>query len=165
MSTDLIISLVIIGVSALILHLKSHLKFITFGLFIGIVLAEIVGVPAYNYLAPRVSWLARPAALNSLQLLFLLLPTLILGVNHLSDRKKMGLGKVLLFTAVTTFLLLASILKYLPEEWRLAVTGRSIIAFQLLQFQVGLLILGSLLVIADSFRGRKDKGKKSKSKI
>src|SRR5688572_30464787 len=107
MPTDLITSVIIIGVSALILHLKSHLKFIVLGLYIGIVLAETVAEGTYSYLSARWAWFENPNGQNILQLLLLLIPTVILGINHSGEKKKWSLTKSLAYVVLTTFLLLA----------------------------------------------------------
>lgn len=155
MSIDLIVSLVVIGVAALLLHLKSHSKFILLGLFVGIVLAQTAAEPAHQYLAPKADWLARPSALNTLQLISLLVPTLLLGLNHASDKKQLGLAKTVIYSVFTTLLLLSSVLKFLPENLSFAATSRSLIAFQLHQFYVVLLIAGAAVVIIDSFHHKK----------
>lgn len=155
MSTDLIVSIAVIAVAGLLLHLKSHSKFILLGLFVGIVLAQLAAEPTYNYLAPRFAVLNKPNTLNTVQLIYVLLPTLVLGINHATDKKQLGLIKTVIYGLVTSFLLLASILKYLPENLQFAVTSRSIIAFELLQFYTLLVVGGAVMVIIDSFHHKK----------
>lgn len=155
MSSDFITALGILGVSALILHLKSHVKFITLGLFVGIVLAETVAIPLDNFLSENTNMFSRESMINTLQLLLLLLPTLILGFNHTVDKKRLTLAKTVAYSSVTTLLLIASILKYLPQNLQLAATDNSIIAWQLLNFHTWLLVLGAVIVVVDSFRHKR----------
>ncbi|MBI3983687.1 hypothetical protein HY346_00110 [Candidatus Microgenomates bacterium] len=162
MRTDFLASLIILGITGLILHWKSHLKFIVLGLFVGIVLAETVAPAVFGYLGDRWTGFSGVGTFNGLQLAFLLIPAALLGINHLSDRRKLGLSKMVVYAAITTLLLLASIIKFLPEGWQFAVVSRSIIAFQLLAFHSWLLVLGAGLVIVDSFHHRKYGKRKSK---
>ncbi len=161
MSSDLIVSLGVIGLFAAILHLKSHLKFIMLGAFVGLVLDQVVAGPVNDYLIRHFNSLNRPYTHNILELFLLLLPTLILGINHAADKKRQNLGQMIVYTSVTTLLLAASILRYLPDNARIFVTSHSTLAFELTQFQTWLVGLGALVLIAESFYHRKV-SKKSK---
>ncbi|MBI4100941.1 hypothetical protein HY441_00515 [Candidatus Microgenomates bacterium] len=166
MSNELLTSLIIIAVSALILHLKSHVKFITLGLFVGLVLAQTVSSGIHDFLASRWQAFNKPAAINSIQLFLLLVPTLVLGINHSSERKRLGLARTVISVVVTTLLLLSSITKFLPAELQQRLVDRSTIALQLLYYHVWLVVLAAVLVVVDSFHtkrlARAKKAKKDK---
>ena len=167
MNADWIVSLAIIGVSALILHIKSHVKFIALGLFVGLVLAETLSLPLYEYLAPRFMWLNRPFTLNIFQLTLLLVPTIILGINHAVDKKRFGLIKTVIYVVITTLFLLASILSFLPGDVIQKIQSRSLIAFELVYFRNWLVVLTAIVVVVDSFHHKRIGGvpaKKDKKK-
>jgi hypothetical protein len=164
MNTDLIISLAVVGVSALVLHFKSHLKFIALGLFVGLVAAQNLGLPLYEYLAPRFGFFSRPGSLNGLQLLLLLIPAVILGINHSVDKKRSKLLNTVFWVAITTLFLLANILVLLPLEWQQSLIDHSVIALQLKHFHLWLTVLMAILIVFESFQHKKKVLKEKKAK-
>lgn len=155
MSNELIAIVIVGGVGTLILHLKTHLKFIILGLYVGVVLSESVAQPLYDWLAGHWSLFHQPASFNLVQLFLLLIPTICLGFNHSMDKKHWSLGKTLLFVAATSLLLLSSVLEFLPPAWRASLIARSEIIFRLSQLYVPLLVGGAILIIVESFHHKK----------
>lgn len=152
MSTDLLVSLIIILVSALILHLKSHVKFIALGLFIGLVLAETLGGGLHEWVIARWPDFDSQVALSTVKLSLLLIPALILGINHTVDKHgKWGFLRTIVFVAVTTMFLLTSTVSLLPPDLRQEIAVRSIIAAQFLYFQRALVVGVAVLIVFDSF--------------
>lgn len=164
MNVDLIVSIAIIALSALVLHLKSHVKFIALGLFVGLVLAETAAVPLFEYVAPRFAWLNQTYTINIFQLLLLLIPTIILGINHTVDKKGFGPVKTVLYVVLTTLFLLSASLSFLPNTAIQAINNHSLIAFQLVHFRNLLVVAVALLLVADSFHHKQKALLKKKSK-
>jgi hypothetical protein len=166
-STDLAITLGIVAVAALILHLKSHVKFIAMGAFIGLVLAETVGAPFQEYLSSRVGLFSDPDTVSIIQLFLLVVPAFLLGINHAGDKKRLGLGRTVATVVSTTLFLLANILAYLPAAARDELVERSTLAQQLEVYRIWLIVLAAVVIMADSFHHKrllqaKKKSKKSK---
>ncbi len=165
MNIDFVASIAILGLSALLLHLKSHIKFIAFGLFVGLVLAQTAAVPLYEYLAPRFSIFNHPPAINVLQFGLLLLPTLILGFNHSVDKKGFGLIKTILYVTFTTLGLLACLVSFLPVSAIQTIQSHSLVAFELVHYRNPLVVIVAILLVVDSFHHRqKSLIRKSKKK-
>lgn len=153
-SSDLTASLVIVLVSALILHVKSHVKFIALGLFIGLVLAEAIGGTVTDALTSRLA-LDPTTTLSVVQISLLALPALILGHNHTVDKQKWGFLRTVTFVAITTLFLLSSVISFLPLELKTEIIERSIIAAQLQYFRSFLLVAVAILAVYDSFHHRR----------
>lgn len=155
MPSDLLITIVIVLVGLVILHFKSHLKFIILGIYIGVVLAETVALSIFNQLAPRFSALTAPSGFNYLQLTLLLLPTLVLGINHSVEKKRWSLVKKILFMVVAALLITSSVMHYLPVELRQSIVSQSIVAFQINQLYIPLLIAGAAVIMIESFHHKR----------
>lgn len=164
MNIDLIVSLGVLASIALILHLKSHVKFIALGAYVGLVLGSTVAEPLFEYLAPRYNFFDRPGAVNSIQLILLLLPTIILGFNHSVDKRQLGLIKSIVLSIVITFFLLSNVLAFLPSDWVQIIQDKSLIAFQLLNLRLWLMVITAALIVIDSFSYKKIAGLGKKSK-
>jgi len=168
MAPDVIITIVLIAVGALILHLKSHVKFIGLGMFVGIVLAQTVSLPIYEFLAERFGSLNNLATVNVIQLTLLLVPTVVLGINHSHDKKTVNPVKTILYVAVVTTALLGSVLSLLPDGLRQYLIERSFVALQLYYYRNWLVVALAILIVVDSFSHKKkmkaDKVKSGKKK-
>src|SRR3990167_1371124 len=151
MNIDFAVSLGVVAVSGLILHFKSHVKFISLGLFVGLVLAETVAVQIYEFLAGSFASLNNAATTTTIQLLLLLLPTFVLGINHAVDKRRMGPLKSTAYIALATLFLMSTVLSFLPKNWVQSIQARSLIAFELVHFRVWLMVLVALLIVVDSF--------------
>lgn len=164
MNVDFLVSLGIIAISGIILHFKSHAKFISLGLFVGLVVAETVAVPLFEFLAGRFGYLNSPATTTAIQLLLLLIPALVLGVNHAVDKRRMGPLKTIAYAALATLFLMASILSFLPNGWVQFIQSRSLIAFELVHFRNWLMVLVAILIVVDSFHHKQIGGVKRNKK-
>ena len=154
-SIDIIITLSTMGVVALILHWNSHVKYIGLGQFVGLVLAQTVATPLYEFLSPKFEWFNSLNAVNFMQLALLLIPTIILGINHTPDKRRMNPVKFVAYVSTVTLSLLANILAYIPDEWRQYLIERSFIALQLYYYRVWLLVAMAIVIIIDSFAHKK----------
>lgn len=164
MNIDFVVSLAVVAISGLILHFKSHVKFISLGLFVGLVLAETIATSVFGFVAARFSVLNTPATTTTIQLLLLLIPTIVLGVNHAVDKRRMGPLKTTAYVALATLFLMASVLSFLPDQWVQSIQTRSLIAFELVHFRIWLMVLVAILIIADSFHHKQVGGVKRKKK-
>ena len=164
MNIDFVVSLAIIAISALILHFKSHVKFISLGLFVGLVLSETVSLPIFEWLAESFGSLNSPAVTTIIQLLLLLIPTFILGINHTVDKRRMGPLKSTAYIALATLFLMSSVLSYLPKDWVQLIQSRSLIAFELVHFRTWLMVLVAILIVVDSFHHKQIGGVKRPKK-
>jgi hypothetical protein len=164
MSTDIIVSLVVLGLFALILHLKSHVKFIALGLFIGLVLSQTVSEPMHAWLEPKAAFLSGRNAQSLFNLFILLIPTVVLGINHVPDKRRMNLFKMIVFVIIMTLFFVATIVWFLPTAWQNSIAERSQIVTYLLKYRLALLVAAAILIIIDSFDVRKLGGGKKKGK-
>lgn len=160
MNIDLVIAISVIGMSGLILHFKSHVKFVALGVFIGLALLEII--PLSEYFAS--------SGAESLAKIFLLVtPALILGVNHTVDKRKNNILWTTIFVLVFTLFFLSSIAQLLPPQYESMVIEQSLIAWQALDYYPYYTLAAAVLVLIDSIKHRhyiekEKKKKKAKSK-
>lgn len=157
-NTDFAIAVAVIAVSALVLHYKSHVKFVALGVFVGMVLLQIT---------PMEEYFASPAAEGIASVAFLAVPALLLGVNHVVDKRKKG-NKVwkTIFVLVFTLFFLSSIAQVLPMEAQEAIMNRSIIGWQILDNFNWFTYAAAVLVVIDSMQHKREalKAKKRKKK-
>ncbi len=156
MNIDFIIAAAFIGLSAVVLHYKSHVKFVALGVFIGLVLLQITPLGEYfnNELSESLSRVA-----------ILAVPALILGINHTVDKRKKGniIWKTI-FVLVFTLFFLSSIAQVLPLEWQTAIMDRSIIGWQILDNHSWFTFIAAIFILIDSIHHRNltEKAKKRK---
>lgn len=150
-NSDLLIGIGIVLASALVLHLKSHVKFIAMGAFIGLVLAEFIALPVQQFSTKQVAWFGSDGGIAFIKLTLLLLPAAILGLNHTVDKRKIGLGRTVVTVVSSLLFLLANILVFLPPNWRDSLRESSTIAFELIAFRTWLVVIMALVIVVDSF--------------
>lgn len=157
MNIDFAVALIVIGMSALILHFKSHVKFVALGVFLGLALQEIIPFDAYFATAEA-------EAIGNL--VVVLIPAVVLGVNHTVDKRKGNFIWTLFFVLIFTLFFLSSIGQLLPEPYQAFIRDQSLIGFQVLsQFQ-WIALLAAVMILLDSIPHRKyqEKQKAKKSK-
>lgn len=156
MNVDFLIAASVIGMSALILHYKSHVKFVALGVFIGLALLQIT--PLDEYFDSAVMESIAAAAL-------LVVPALLLGVNHTVDKRKKGsiIWKII-FVLVFTLFFLSSVVQVLPPEAQTAIMERSIIGWQVLDNYVWFTFAAAILILIDSIQHRSHAEKMKKKK-
>jgi hypothetical protein len=165
MSTDIIVSLVVLSLFALILHLKSHVKFMALGLFVGLVLSQTAASYLLEFLQPKAEFLSGEVAQSLFNLLILLIPTVILGINHVPDKRRMNILKVVVFVLIMTLFFVSTLVWLLPVAWQEPIVSNSQIVTYLLKYRLALLVAAAILIIIDSFDVRKLGGGKKKGKI
>lgn len=157
MNVDFAIAAAVIGVSALILHFKSHVKFVAMGVFIGLALLQIV---------PLEDYFVSPGAASVAQVALLAVPALLLGINHTVDKRKGNFVWTTIFVLVFTLFFLSSIAQVLPTTIQAGIMNRSIIGWQILDNYTWFTLAAAVLILADSIKHRNhaEKAKKRKSK-
>ncbi|MEX0748844.1 MAG: hypothetical protein WD467_02915 [Candidatus Saccharimonadales bacterium] len=159
MNVDFLIAAAVIGISALALHFKSHVKFVAMGVFIGLALLQIVSLEG-RFESELVE--------SAVAAVLLVVPALILGVNHSVDKRKKGsvVWKIV-FILVFTLFFLSSVVQVLPPETQQAIMDRSIIGWQILDNYVWFTFAAAILILIDSIQHRSyaEKAKKRKSKL
>lgn len=154
-SINLIITLAIGAICAALVHWKSHVKYIGLGQFVGMVLAQTVAIPLYEFLAARFDAFNNLSVVNYMQLALLLVPTVLLGINHAHDKRRMNPIKLVAYMATVTLSLLANILAYLPESTRTYIVERSFLALQLYFYRIPIIVAMAVLIVIDSFSHKK----------
>ncbi|MEX0934269.1 MAG: hypothetical protein WDZ42_00540 [Candidatus Saccharimonadales bacterium] len=156
MNVDFIIVVAAISASALVLHYKSHVKFVALGVFVGLALLQIT--PLEEYFTTAI-----PASLAKVAILAV--PALILGINHSVDKQKKGniIWKTI-FVLVFTLFFLSSIAHVLPIDWQNAIMDRSIVGWQVLDNYVWFTFAAAILTLIDSIHHRNQVEKARKRK-
>ncbi len=155
MNIDFIIAVAVIGIIALILHYKSHVKFVALGVFIGLALIQIT---------PLESYFDSGMALSIAQVVLLAVPALLLGINHSVDKRKGSFIWKVIFVLVFTLFFLSSIIQVLPAQLQTEIMERSIVGWQILDNYEWFMYAAAILVLVDSVHHRThaDKAKKKK---
>lgn len=151
MNTDFLIAIGAIIVAALVLHWKSHVKFIAIGGFIGLVLAETVSLPLQTFLARRWEFFGSDTATSAIQISLLLIPAVLLGLNHTVDKRRLGIGRTIITVIITTLFIFTNILAFLPVQWQQKVVDSSVVGLQLQQLRGWIIVAMAVLIIIDSF--------------
>ena len=159
MNIDFSIALAVIGMSALLLHFKSHVKFVALGVFVGFALIEII--PFQQHIDS--------AEVESLvKMLFLLVPAGILGLNHTVDkRKKANFVWVVIFVLVFTLFFLSSLGQLLPVQYQVFITDQSLIGWHVINQFTWFALAAAVIILIDSISHRQyieKQRKKSKTK-
>lgn len=154
-SINIVITVAIAASCAALVHWKSHVKYIGLGQFVGMVLAQTVATPLYQFLAERFDAFNNLSAVNYMQLALLLIPTVVLGINHAHDKRRMNPIKMVAYMVTVTLSLLANILAYLPEATRQYIVERSFLALQLYYYRVPIVVAMAVLIVIDSFSHKK----------
>lgn len=155
MNIDLAIVAAVIGVSALMLHFKSHVKFVALGVFIGFVLLDTIPLETY-FLNPEATSIAKIA--------LLLIPAFVLGVNHTVDKRKTNLLWKIIFVLVFTLFFLSSITHILPPSYQDIIVERSIVGWRVLSYFTWYTLAAAVLILIDSVQHRSHIEKEKKRK-
>ena len=159
MNIDFSIALAVIGMSALLLHFKSHVKFVALGVFVGFTLIEII---------PFEQHLPNPELESVVKILFLLVPAGILGLNHTVDkRKKANFIWVIIFVLVFTLFFLSSLGQLLPQDYQTFITDQSLIGWHVLNQFTWFTLAAAIIIMIDSIHHRQyieKQRKKAKAK-
>lgn len=151
MNTDFLIAVGAIVLAALVLHWKSHVKFIAIGGFIGLVLAETVSLPLQTFLAKRWEFFGSDMAISVIQISLLMIPAVLLGLNHSVDKRRLGLGRTIITVVITTLFVFTNVLAFLPIEWQQRVVDSSVVGLQLQELRGWIIVGMAALIIVDSF--------------
>lgn len=155
MDVDLTIALAVLAVSALVLHYKSHVKFVALGVFIGFVLLDIIPIHTY----------VKGSVLPSfVEIAFVLFPALVLGINHTVDKRKANTLWTGAFVVVFTLFFLSSLAQFLPPEYSSFVREQSFIGWQVLGYFQWFTLAAAILILADSIPHRHHAEKEKKKK-
>lgn len=164
MNVDLTIALAVLGLSALVLHYKSHVKFVAMGVFIGLVLLEAI---------PIKEFVVDPVATSVVGVALLVVPALVLGINHTVDKRKTPTLWTAAFVLAFTLFFLASLAQFLPVQYEPFIREHSVIGWRALtNYYDWYTLAAAVLILADSIPHRhhmekqksKSKSKSSKSK-
>ena len=155
MNIDFIIAASVIGISALILHYKSHVKFVAMGVFIGLALIQIT---------PLEQYLDSELAVGIARALLLAVPALLLGFNHSVDKRKGSILWQIIFVLVFTLFFLSSIIQVLPTDVQAEIMDRSIIGWQVLANYEWFMYAAAILILTDSVHHRTHAEKSKKKK-
>lgn len=161
MNIDLVIALAVLGISSLVLHYKSHVKFVALGVFIGLVLLETISIQDY---------IPDTTTSSVISIGFLLIPALVLGINHTVDKRKDNILWTSLFVVGFTLFFLSSLAQLLPEQYSLIIREQSLIGWQALTgYYEWYTLAAAVLILIDSIHHRhhaekEKKKKKAKSK-
>ncbi|MEX0932156.1 MAG: hypothetical protein WDZ81_00940 [Candidatus Saccharimonadales bacterium] len=148
MSIDLIL-LVLIGALVLVLlRLKSHIKFVALGLFLGIVLAQFAAGELLEFINRYLNF-NEAIGLSVLQLLLIIIPAVVLGLNHYHARTNAGLIKPVILALLTSLLALSSLLEFLPNDFRKEIIANSFVAGQLSFLRLPLILVTALALLFD----------------
>ncbi len=155
MDIDLTLALSVLILSALILHYKSHVKFVAMGVFVGFVLLDVL--PVQNVLAD-------PVLLSLAQIAILLLPAAVLGINHTVDKRKGSAVWTSAFVLVFTLFFLSSLVQFLPDMLNAFIREQSVIGWRILSYFEWYTLAAAVLVLADSIPHRHHVEKEKKKK-
>lgn len=153
MNADLLISVGVVAVGAALLYFKTHIRFIALGLFLGLALAQGVAITFHETVGSQLDWLNNDLHLSSFQLFFLVVPAIILGLNHSVEKKKKKGTKAfsIFFVVITTVFFLSSIISLLPDSVSKMVMERSVLAATFVELQLWITLLMAVLILLDSF--------------
>lgn len=155
MDVDLTLALVVLALSALVLHYKSHVKFIALGVFIGFALLDIIPVRQY---------VDHAAVSSFVEIAILLLPALVLGINHTVDKRKGNALLTSVFVLIFTLFFLSSLVQFLPPEPSDVIREHSIIGWRILSYFEWYTLAAAVLILIDSIPHRHHVEKEKKKK-
>ncbi len=155
MNIDIAIVAAVIGVSALILHFKSHVKFVALGVFIGFVLLDVIPFETY-FTSPEITSIAK--------VVLLVIPAFVLGVNHTVDKRKTNFLWKIIFVLVFTLFFLSSITHILPPAYQDVIVEQSIIGWRVLSYFTWYTLAAAVLILIDSVQHRSHIEKEKKRK-
>lgn len=155
MNIDLAIALAVIGVSALILQFKSHVKFVALGVFIGFVLLDTI---------PLETYFTSPEATSMAKVVLLVIPAFVLGINHTVDKRKTNFLWKIIFVLVFTLFFLSSITHIIPPAYQDMIVERSIVGWRILSYFTWYTLAAAVLVLIDSVQHRSYMEKEKKRK-
>jgi hypothetical protein len=155
MDIDLTLALSVLVLSALILHYKSHVKFVAMGAFVGFVLLDVI---------PIQGSITNPILLSLAQIAILLLPAVVLGINHTVDKRKGSLLWTGAFVLVFTLFFLSSLVQFLPGMVQTLIREQSVIGWRILSYFQWYTLAAAVLLLADSIPHRHHVEKEKKKK-
>lgn len=155
MDVDLTLALTVLVLSSLVLHYKSHVKFVALGVFIGFALLDII---------PIHEVIDNTFVFSVAEIAILLLPALVLGVNHTVDKRKGNSLWTTVFVVVFTLFFLSSLVQFLPAELNTLIREQSVIGWQILGYFKWYTLAAAVLILVDSIPHRHHAEKEKKKK-